>query len=665
MEIINGYEELVKKGYIETGTFVIKVDDITKLNLSQEEVKNSFASQKEREDKAVVVVDKYGRAKKVSSIMFGYNKKNIKLADGSFANSEELLEAIKREINSQNKGTIIVNKKGKVLDPEQLLKLVAEAKGKVMIGEKAPQITNQDSRYWSIQGAKNTTEYKKGVVFLGNNGIDLNSGDYISVSELMTALNEYMIMEPKSKEETNVQKEKQESLIYRVKRKYKNKLSKWLVILASLAILLSGIKTMNNTKLVDLPENEEKQIVQMIEADQLFYNFYQLDVDYTEQMIKEAQKRVISSLKMGDEVQLEDGDTLYENSYLQGKETVIGKGLRQAGNYQVSGVSIISDGKIINKKVDLSIENPGFEIGAFINDVITENNLEEEKTDIRVHIGNNENLTRTGWIDISDLIKVDLEDEQTMENAIQQASSYNGVFNNFQGTTINIETINGPVTLNVLDSNGNLLQSGSKVIGSDGKEYIINNLHLSHTSEYQTSKDGSLASSNQLNSINNLSWSIQDCSLAIGLAPLLGAIAASIANKKKNEKSEENAKFFEFSNEEELNKFKKEFEEAKVKYENSSKFEKIKKTFFQEKVDVIQQLTEEQKNEIYNIIKTKYHNSTSEIEFPNGRVIITTYDGKKIDITNEIMPYISTIGKENKEIAEGLLKEDLNEFHGR
>lgn len=677
MHIDNEYERLIKEGYIEAGTLVIHVDDITKLELSQEEVKPDLQQQGIRQDKSVVVIDKQGRMKKVSSLMFGYNKNNIQLADGSFANADDLLSAMKEAINNLDAGTIVVNKKGKVLDLQGLIRLVEETAGKVKIGERATKVTNQDSRYWSVEGAQSDIEHKKGIVFLGNDGIDLKSGDYISIDELLTALNEYMIMKPVQKpvEPTNPKPEKSEPLIVRVIRKYKNNLSRWLILLAALLMVLSGIRIKDNIQTIEVPVEYQEQIVQIINREQLDYNINGMEVEFTYESILDAQKRIVSDLKIGDEVSLQNGDTLYATSELAGSNVIIGNGLRKAGNYQISGVSIVYEGRMYAWHVDPSINNPGLEIGNFINDTITKYNLDLSKVDIRLHLGNSTNYTRTGWIDISKLIKEDTIEQQVISENAVIASTYDGVVNNFTGSKITIETMNGPVSVNVMDANGNLLEPGTTVIGSDGKEYMISDLTLS-TVEYATTQTVTETRMEEQQVVNGkkLTWNIQDCSLTVGIAPLLGAIAFSVATKKKNEEAQENPVLYEFENEEEYLKFKREFEEAKEKYERTSGFKKmIKDLFYRKEVDLLQRLTEEQIQQLYATIRN-YHNEdysynpSDRIEFRDGRIIIIFSDGKTKDITDIVMPSIAPIGKENKPVTEGLLEreeEQQNELRRR
>ena len=81
MNIETDYEKLIKEGYIEEGTLVIHVDDLTKLEITgrvHEEMKQEGVKG-ERQDKSVVIVDNQGRRKRVSHLAFGYNKKLLSL----------------------------------------------------------------------------------------------------------------------------------------------------------------------------------------------------------------------------------------------------------------------------------------------------------------------------------------------------------------------------------------------------------------------------------------------------------------------------------------------------------------------------------------------------------------------------------------------------------
>ena len=676
MHIDNEYERLVKEGYIEAGTLVIRVDDITKLELSSEEVKPEDVKQAHRQDKTVVVIDKEGRMKKISSLMFGYNKSQVKLADGSFANADELLTAMQEAISKLDQGSFVIDKKGKVLNPIELLSMVEEAAGKVRIGARSSAITNQDSRYWSVTGAKSNIEHRKGIAFLGNKGIKLPSGDYVSLDELLIALNDYMVMKPGLKPippvtpnpiPTPTPKPHTESkpVVVRVVRKYKNQLSRLLALLAALMVLLSGFRLRDNVKIVDIPIDVQTQIVQLVEQEQLSYLINGLETEYTYESISEAQKRIISDYKIGDEVQLEDGDELYANSMLSGSRTIIGQGIRQAGNYQISGVSIVYQGQIYAFNVDLNIENPGFVIGDFINETCSKYNLDLDQVEIRLHIGNSSNYTRTGWIDLSKLIKEDSIDQQIVSETLAFASTYEGSINNFQGSIITIETLNGPVQIKVVDNDGHLLPNDTIVVGSDGQEYKIGGLELTTSeAEKEITETSTVMVQQQVVDGKKLTWRVQDCSLAIVIATLLGSILAARATKKKNEEASQNPQLFEFENEEEYQKFKADFIEAKKRYDQKSGFKKmLRDLFYRKETDLLQRLTEEQIEKLYTIIRNWHdgdytYQPDDHIEFKNGRIVITFKDGRTQDITDIVMPEVATIGANNPYEAEGLLEEE-------
>lgn len=667
----NEYENLVKAGYIEAGTLVIKVDDITRIELSPEEIKAAASKQGARQDKAVVLIDKQGRMKKLSSLMFGYNKGQVQLADGSFANSDDLLAAMEAALNSLEEGSIVVDRKGKPINPQDLIRVVEEAAGKVKIGERSPKFPNQEARQWSVEGANSDVDHKKGVVFLGKDGAELKPGEYVSVDELMAAIAEYVIMKPKPEEVPDEDgipgdgedkdKDKEPTSV-RVTKKYKNKLSRWLIMLMILATLLSGFRIKDKVVTVEEDVEVERIVMHMTEQQQLSFEVDGVTYELTYETLEEAQKRMATEYKIGEEVALQDGDTLYENSMLGGQKAVIGSGLRQAGNYAISGVSIVYNGRVFSFYADLDVSNPGYDIGAFINKTCEENNLDLDDVQIRLHIGNTSDNTRTGWIDITELIKEDQVEKQVESQEMVVTANYDGVQENFNGSTIEIDTANGKVTLNVVDANGNLLAPGSIVVGSDGKEYQIGSLNLStiEVMQEQTVTE-TVTQEKEVVDGKKLTWSIQDCSLAVGIAPLVGAIAAEVATRKKNEESQKLPLLFEFEDDRDYQRFKTEFKEAKVKYEKSSNFGRmLKRIFFREEYHIMQNLTEEQVQEIYRTVRTMNNEAYrytegDRVEFRNGRIIIITKDNMMQDITEQVLPKIAHIGKDNPVEEEGLI----------
>ena len=107
---------------------------------------------------------------------------------------DDLLAAMEAALNSLEEGSIVVDRKGKPINPQDLIRVVEEAAGKVKIGERSPKFPNQEARQWSVEGANSDVDHKKGVVFLGKDGAELKPGEYVSVDELMAAIAEYVIM---------------------------------------------------------------------------------------------------------------------------------------------------------------------------------------------------------------------------------------------------------------------------------------------------------------------------------------------------------------------------------------------------------------------------------------------------------------------------------------
>ena len=686
MHINSEYEKLIQDGYIEAGTLVVYVDDLTKLDLKPSEVKPEGAKG-ERQDKEVVVIDRQGRRKKVSSLLLGYNKKQVQLGDGSFINSAELLQAMREAVSRLDQGTIVVDKKGRVMNPEDLLRVAEEAAGKVKIGEVSSKITNQEARTWSIEGAHSDVDHKKGLVFLGNDKVELKEGEYISASEFLKALQEYMVLKPKKEEpvppippikpdpEPNPTPEKDKPLIVRVIRKYKNRLAAWLLLLALLLTALTGFRVQDKMETQQVPYEKVVVLEQLLERDNLLYTIQGMEYEEVLETYKDSLIRYASELGIGDPVHMQEGDQFYETSALTGSRGVIGQGIRNAGNYTVTGLSIYCNGTYYGSFVDTKASQAGYNLGAFINETVAKYGLNYDELELRLHMGNDNDYTRAGWIDISELLK---EGEITQEVIGQKAvegSTYDGEIKDFKGTTITIETLDGKVDIPIMDNAGNLYEAGTTVYGSDGKEYIVSSLEIVEdniiVSEPMTQTE---YREEQVAVGKKLTWRIQDCNLTVAIAPLLGALASYVAVKKKNEEAEKNPALFEFENEAEYQMFKREFEEAKEKYEKSSGFKKmLKDLFYRKEVDLLQRLTEEQVQALYSAIRNCHngdysYNPNDRIEFKNGKIIITFQDGRHQDITDIIMPSIAHLGKDNPYEIEGRLEleeEEKNEVRTR
>ena len=663
---------------------VIHVDDLTKLEITgrvHEEMKQEGVKG-ERQDKSVVIVDNQGRRKRVSHLAFGYNKKAVKLSDGSFMSADDLLEAMEEAVSKLEPGTVIVDRKGRFTSLEELLAVVNQAAGKIVIG-RVPEGIRNHGRLVSVVGANSKTVHRKGTMVIGSKDFDIGEGDYVNLEELMKALEDYVIMSPQKKPVPPVPPvppippeppkvpEAPEPIIVRVVRKYKNKLSAWLILLALIAVLISGFRYRDKFKTVDIPVEYQQQIIALIERENLQYRIQGMEYEEILETFEQSAKRFVSELSTGDTLELREGDELYEHSGLGGSKVIIGQGLRQAGEYQITGVSIVYDGQIFAWHVDLDNNNPGVQIGDFINKTCTEHGLDYDKVEVRLHLGGTKDGSQTGWIDITEVIKEDQVVQEVVGTVAVEGSTYDGTVEKFEGSTITVDTLDGPVTITIMDQDGNLLQPGTTVIGSDGKEYIISNLSVeSYIAEEERTVTETRIEQREVFDGKKLTWRIQDCNLTLAIAPLLGAVAAHLATKKKNEEAQNNPSLFEFENDAEYQRFKREFEEAKARYEKSSGFKKmLRDVFYRKEVDLLQRLTEEQIQQLYSAIRNWHdgdysYDPSDRIEFRNGKIIIIFKDGRTQDITDIVMPTIAPIGKENPVETEGLLDEMEEQQNG-
>lgn len=440
---------------------------------------------------------------------------------------------------------------------------------------------------------------------------------------------------------------KEEPRFIRVVRKYTNSAAKWLCTLALLLVLLSGFRIVDKKEInvESITTTSVGYVVQMTNGDKITITNEQL-------------QQILGDMAIGDFVNLQEGDEFYWDSLLNDPKGFAGNGLIDPGKHQISGISIVVGDKIIDAEVDLNVENPGLKIEDFVRQTCEKYGLDASKISVRIHIGNSKNNTRAGWMDATELLTIDHLDQDLIKKVAAESATYTDYVENFEGSTITCKTENGDVVIPVKDQNGNFYTPGTKVVGSDGNEYIIQDLSVTeNTTEYQ----------NEVTTGKKLTWRIQDCNLALGLLPLAAAIATDIATKKKNEKAQQNPKFFEFENEAEYQAFKREFERRKEEYEKTSGFKRmLKEMFWRKEVDLLQNLTPQQVEQLYSAIKNCHneyysYNENDKINFKNGKIIVTFKDGRRQDITDIVMPSIAHIGKDNPVDTEGLLPENLEE----
>lgn len=664
--------------------FKVNFDPKNKIDLETK----SINSNSERVDRSTTIYDGNGVGYASSTIMMGYNKQNFKLGDGSFVSSKELVEAMKAAMQKYEPGTKIVHKKtGKVLNIDEFIKLVKGAQGALILGEKSEKIENQDSRTIKVESADGRVA-NKGVLFLGNRGLKLETGEYVSLDEFNAAIKNYVAVptptkkpepkptpKPEPKPEPKLEpvpeptpepkpepREVEEPKVVRVTRKYRNRASIWLAILAALTVLLSGFKEKTNVGPIKITDDIKGAIEQQaVTEDNLYFNIGGTIYGY--EPIAGTIQRTTEDLTMGGKLNVIDGQTFNTNSLDTGRNKSIGgefsKENKFAGGYRITGFSIVKDGKILNFKEDLEGLDNTTKLRDILDKTLADRNLNFSDVDIKIHLGMDGDSSRLGWIDVSEFINADTITDDMIKKVASKGCVDEGKINNFTGEYL---TMSNGVSIKIVDANGNLLKKGTTVIGSDNQKYTIENLELKTEVKEVDNELPALKTENIEAGKKTLEWSVKNMNLGLGVVPLIASAAYAVYNKKKNDYEQQNPKLFEFATGEEYYKFKREFEQAKDKYEKQSKFGQVlKRIFIRKEEDLMQRLTKEQSKELYEAIMKHanvdfVYGPNDKLNFKNGKIYVTYSDGHYMNITDIVMSDINMIGKDNNVVAKGRLK---------
>jgi len=461
-------------------------------------------------------------------------------------------------------------------------------------------------------------------------------------------------------DEPEREKEEEESIkVVRVEKKWENRVSA-LLLATSLAFTLASGFDMN--KPVDVITIEQHNINYTIE-EQL------REMGYEDKVIEEIIYKFASDydIDIGSTMDFDDITTVYEYGNITGTTDTID------GKQPITGFCLYSpsdenvryeysfyedralDGTPDRTNVDGIDSKDGVSLDEFLAQLDASNyNLD----DIRFSL----HFANMGWVDFSDLIKVDQDTRETvvqqMVEICKKGATYEGTVEDVDVDFIRLVNDNNEeVWVPITDEDDNLLEPGSHVIGSDGKEYVISRL------EEEKVTDQALVDNEEK---SRLSWNILDCELAVGLAPLLAAVGFAVASKIRNERYKKDPKFFEFETDPDYQNFKRDFEKAREEYRDSSKFGQVlKRVFYGEEKHIATDLTEEQIEEMYTTIKNTnnadyVYNPTDQIRFREGQVYAFHQDGTYSNITDTV----SHIGKDNTGGIEGRLTDEITEEYG-
>ncbi len=194
-------EEETKENVTER-SFQPDLDSLTHLSVNDHPVTDQVSKEGlPRQDKSVVIEGKEDSFP-TSSIFMGYNKENVVLSNGSYANRTEILEAIANVFSSLSTSEKVVCKKtGKTVGFSEFQSLLSEVKnaGEILLRDNQ-KILNQMAKNVSIVGRGESKERQKGSMFLGNReGFTLENGEYLLLDEVKLALENYVIQAEKEK----------------------------------------------------------------------------------------------------------------------------------------------------------------------------------------------------------------------------------------------------------------------------------------------------------------------------------------------------------------------------------------------------------------------------------------------------------------------------------
>ena len=550
-------EKLIKQGY-SIEEIRVALNGLSPIVLSPQEKE---ALGEGRDDRTVHITPQNGEEKKTSSIMMGYNKQGIELENGEYVNFDEVSEAINKELQTDEPNVVYVSKKTgkKIAKPEvieELFKDVIAVSNGLKISEDN-SIQNQNTARIAIEEYAKNKEHNKGVMMFGNEGIELPNGDYVLISEIESALENYVRMTPSeiieidepTKGQDPKQKPKKEEK-YRVIDRIKKKMTIIPIVIAIAGTLATGFK-MEPTFTTEVVQNDRTEAIYMVD---------ELHEKSEQELIDEAVER-IQDIKTGDKIQTEEGLEYHESStYKYGganKSAEFGGKYREAGEYNVDYISILNDGKIVQVKY-----NEGESLGENLKETADRLGVSISDLESYIHIGG----PVSGWVSTDDLVKFQVDKSLEDKNVILETNKNIKVENkDFNGSTISIKENGTNVDLKVVDANGNLLKPGSIITGSNGVQYRIQDYNL----EQKLDKE-----EKQVQTGEHLTWSIHNISSEVAL---LSGAASLIATKL----SERDDKKMVTLTESKINEL---VGNARQKFEHESEFQKAVDSLVSKKI---------------------------------------------------------------------------------
>lgn len=428
---------------------------------------------------------------RTSNIVVGY--KDVEF-DSKYLNLEEVLIALEKSIlDIEPTKEIYFTKTGRKIEKKEVEKMFLD----ILKTSKANSINVVESklrpyyRDFTVTPGLDKEIQKKasGTFMFSKNGIQLDSGLYVSETEINDALNKFMVKElsviapiqptkdskpktpsdifigePHSKTDVGDQAPEEKN------NKYKVVLVKKSSIWAPLILSILVASAAHMPKQVTTETIVEDTVIMQ----EIPYDIDQVNTIYTYETEEETMLRNLENIVIGQDIYIDKEITYYESSdYNYGGEdnqADFGQFRDLNQNYKVDILSIVYEGKI-SKVSNLDGVSVKEEVEQFMN----ENNCSINDLNVMIHVGG----PVSGWINAKDIF---LDELQLDIVKTQYVEKYNYAGNcSAELGYITLEVDGTIVTINPYDDEGELLKIGAEVIGSDGQTYIINNLTIENT----------------------------------------------------------------------------------------------------------------------------------------------------------------------------------------
>lgn len=493
-----------------------------------------------RQDKRVDITDSTGKEKRTSNLMLGYNKRGVQIAEKYYSLEkldEKLYEYLESDeddvdyyVRRDAEGEKIFYEPSAVVD--DIEQRIASATGPQIELSSSTKITNQDARI--LEAGKPDGETQLGVLMLGNTELEMPNGTYVSAEIVENALNNYLKAVKKQRppmpptppippdnpnfpnEPVSVSGEKAEEIedrTYRVIKRFKEASSKWIPLATvTAALIVSMLLPIQAQEVHAAQEDLDYQVSTPTEE------VYQTEMTDEEKM-QEVTNNLYDEIETGGEIEVPKGVAYLEssdNNPNANNRGVFGEEMRDAGEYTVDYISVLGkDGEI--KKVEY---DQGKNLGEFVNGVAEQEGVPAEDLTIMVHIGG----PVSGWVDIADLAKKNVEITESTDSSafikevvVSKDEQITGSEENFDGKISFSDEQGQTVEVNLMKADGTMAEVGDMVIGSDGREYRVENLDITahETNEKQ------------------LTWGLADAAKVLALAGGAAVALSAMFGKRK------------------------------------------------------------------------------------------------------------------------------------